>query len=141
MLQRGLIFSRLMVFFGEKMLPCRENVPEYATNSGETTAAEEICPGKHPKTGRNHGRRGEMSWKMPQNREKPRQRQRNVPENAPKPGETTAAEVKCPGNNHNFGRNYLSGRKSGENGEKIWLTPQLSLLSRAQNFFETIHIV
>ena len=61
MLQRGLIFSRLMVFFGEKMLHGRENVPENAAKPGETTAAEVKCPGKRPQTGRNYGRRGEIS--------------------------------------------------------------------------------
>ena len=50
-------------------------------------------------------------------------------------------EKKFSENHSIFGRNSLSGRKSGRIGEKIWLTPQLSLLSRAQNFFETIHIV
>jgi hypothetical protein len=35
-----------MVFFGEKILLGRENVPENATNPGETTATEVKCPGK-----------------------------------------------------------------------------------------------
>jgi hypothetical protein len=61
-----------MVFFGEKILLGRENVPENAAKPGETTVAEVKCPGKRLKTGRNYSRRGEMSRKTPQNREKPR---------------------------------------------------------------------
>ena len=47
-------------------------VPENAPNPGETTVAEVKCPGKCRKTGRNYGRRGEMSRKTPLIREKPR---------------------------------------------------------------------
>jgi hypothetical protein len=35
-----------MVFFVEQILLGRENVPENATNPGETTVAEVKCPGK-----------------------------------------------------------------------------------------------
>ena len=43
----------------EKPPPQRRNVPETTPKSGETTAAEGKCPGKHPQTGRNRSRRAQ----------------------------------------------------------------------------------
>jgi hypothetical protein len=40
------------------MLQQRKNVLGNATIPGGTAAAEGKCPGNHPKTGRNHSRRG-----------------------------------------------------------------------------------
>ena len=91
-------------------------------------------PGQTPPQKENVPESAEIPGQTPLQKE-------NVLESPTKPGETTAAEEICPGNNYNFGRNSLSGRKSWGNGEKIWLTPQLSLLSRAQNFFLRLYIL
>ncbi len=59
-----------------------------------------------------------MSWKQPLFQEKILPQRENVLETTAKPGETTAAERKCPGNNTNSGRN-ISRR-----GEMSWKQQQ-----------------
>jgi hypothetical protein len=49
--------------------------------------------------------RGRMSWKTPQFQEEMPCREENVLENTPKPGETAAAEGKCPWKRHKTRRN------------------------------------
>ena len=100
------------------MHPQEKNIPRSTPKPGGTAAAEGKCPGKHPQTRRNHSRRGRMSWKAPQNQEKPPPQRRNVLENTPKPGETTAAEEECPGKHPKIRRNRR------RRGEMSWKAPQ-----------------
>ena len=55
-----------------------------------------------------------------------------------KPARNPLRMRKCPETPHKTGTNAPAHK---EFPTKICITPQLSLLSRAQNFFETIHIV
>ena len=63
--------------FQEKILPHREIVPETTAKPGETTAEERKCPGNNSNSRRNFSRKGEMSWKAPQNREKTQTQEKN----------------------------------------------------------------
>ena len=88
----------------DKILRHRENVPETTAIPGETSATEGKCPGNNSKTWRNHGHREKMSRKQQQNQEKPRPQRENVPETTAIPGETSAAQGKCPVKPHKTGR-------------------------------------
>ena len=59
---------------------------------GDDIAVLTFPPGNGVSLRRKCCRRGEMSWKAPQNQEKPQLQRENVPRSTPKSGETAAAE-------------------------------------------------
>ena len=100
----------------------RKKYPRKGTKTWRKCTPREKCPwnglktwrkctlrGKRPGKRYNSGRKclaeREMSWKPPLNREKLRLQRGNVLETTPKPGETTAAEGKCPGKHPKTRRN------------------------------------
>ena len=84
----------------------------------------------------NYNHRGEMSWKQPLFQEKILPHRENVPETTAKPGETTAAGGKCPGNNSNSGRNH--GRREKMSREQPLF--QEKILPQRENVPETTAI-
>jgi hypothetical protein len=95
--------------FREKLLPRNENVPESATNPGGNCVQEGKYPAFWGISGRNYCGGMKMSWKAPQNREEIVYRRANILIPGGFPGETSAAERKCPGKRHKTERNCHQG--------------------------------
>ena len=125
------VFVSLITILGEEgFVLGGENILVSAAKPGGNVSLGENVPEKILKPGQIPQRKENV----PENAEIPGQtspQKENVPESATKPGQTPTNTRKCPEKSHKTETNAQAHK---EFPTKICITPQLSLLSRAQNF-------